>query len=406
MATNPTDRRTAISTRRFSRMPLRRRNGNSSQGQPLTRDAVKYEIHCEVELEGFYHLANLYTAVCELAKEGRATASFRCTRRRRATDPSTVSMRVRNPATGASLRVAFEMSDRSDVFNLEALENCDIYFKRSYYVPDLEPLSARLREKIMPGGLNFACRTPSSSRRLLPLLIPLYGSRAIASPRSVLRNLGLHRRILASFIRSPLFSDFQNPPDGGVERVILFQTRVWDPADIQPDIAEEVNGRRVQVVRALKAEFGPLFRGGLVPDAYACKHYPDAVTAEPSRRDLFIARSKRALIGIYTRGLHHSLAFKLPEYLASSKCIVSEPLRNQLADPLMPGLNYLEFDSIGKCVENCARLLADKDLVERMRQSNWEYYRAHVYPSGNLANCLDRALLKESCRLCAMERLA
>ena len=183
-------------------------------------------------------------------------------------------------------------------------------------------------------------------------------------------------------------------------------TRVWDPADIQPDIAEEVNGRRVQVVRALKAEFGPLFRGGLVPDAYACKHYPDAVTAEPSRRDLFIARSKRALIGIYTRGLHHSLAFKLPEYLASSKCIVSEPLRNQLADPLMPGLNYLEFDSIGKCVENCARLLADKDLVERMRQSNWEYYRAHVYPSGNLANCLDRALLKESCRLCAMERLA
>ena len=353
---------------------------------------MTYEIHCELDdFEGLYHLANLYTGVCELAKDHRAATFLRCTERIRATDPSTVLMKVRHLVTGASLQLAFEMSDRSDVFNMEALESCDIYFKRSYYAPDLQRLSAQLRRKILVGGLNFTCRTASSSRRLLPLLIARYCSRAIASPLSVFRNLNLHRRILSSFVRSPLLSDFEHPPDGEVDRVILFQTRVWEPTDIQPDLAEEVNGRRVQLVRALKAEFGRLFRGGLLPDAYACKNYPDAVTVETSRRDQFIARSKRALIGIYTRGLHHSLAFKLPEYLASSKCIVSEPLRNQLTQPLTQGLYYLEFLSLDQCLEHCTRLLSEKDLVERMRQANWEYYRAHVYPSNNLASCLERA---------------
>jgi hypothetical protein len=38
-------------------------------------------------------------------------------------------MRVRHLVTGASLQLAFEMSDRSDVFNMEALESCDTYFK-------------------------------------------------------------------------------------------------------------------------------------------------------------------------------------------------------------------------------------------------------------------------------------
>jgi hypothetical protein len=356
---------------------------------------VIYEIRCELDdFEGLYHLANLYTAVCELEKEHRAVAFLRCTESTRATDPSTVLMKVRHLVSGASLQLAFEMSDRSDVFNMEALDVCDVYFKRSYYAPDLLPLAARLRERILPGGLNFTCRTPSSSRRLLPLLIARYCSRAIASPRSVFHNLSLHKRILSSFVRSPLLPEFEHQPDCDVDRIILFQTRVWEPTDIQPDLAEEVNGRRVELVRALKAEFGPLFRGGLVPDAYACEHYPDAVTVEPWRRDQFIARSKRALIGIYTRGLHHSLAFKLPEYLASSKCIVSEPLRNELAKPLTPGLNYLEFLSVDECLEQCVRLLSEKNLVERMRRANWEYYRAHVYPSSNLANCLERAFSK------------
>ena len=359
---------------------------------------VTYEIHCELDqFEGLYHLANLYTAVCESAKERRSTAFLRCTEKTRATDPSTVLMRVRHLVTGASLQLAFEMSDRSDVFNMEALESCDTYFKRSYYAPDLLPLSAQLRQKILPGGLNFTCRTPSSSRRLLRLLIPRYCSRAMASPLLALRKLDLHRRILSSFVRSPLLSDFEHTPDCDVDRVILFQTRVWEPTDIQPDLVEEVNGRRVQLVRALKAEFGRLFRGGLVPDAFACKHYPDAVTVKPSRRDQFIARSKRALIGIYTRGLHHSLAFKLPEYLASSKCIVSEPLRNQLAKPLTAGRNYLELLSVDECLECCARLLSDRVFAEQMRRANWEYYRSHVYPCSNLENCLERAFSRLDC---------
>jgi len=287
------------------------------------------------------------------------------------------------------------MSDSSGVFNMEALEESDIYFKRSYHAPDLDALRPELRSRILPGTLNFACRTPASSRRLLPFLVGLYGSRALTRPVSTLRNLDLYQRVAGSFVRGPMLSDFEYAPDAPVDRVILFQTRVWHPIELGPDAADEVNLKRVQLVRALKAEFGPLFRGGLVPDEYARRHYPDAVTAEPVRRAHFIAGSKRAFIGIYTRGLHHSLAFKLPEYLASSKCIVSEPLRNRLAHPLAAGRNYLEFLSIDECIGHCARLLADRELAEGMRRDNWHYYRAHVHPARSLAGCLESAFACE-----------
>src|SRR5690349_16408514 len=96
-------------------------------------ERLTYRIECEIEPEGFYHLANLYTAVCELEREGLASVALRATRRRRASDPSTAILKVTRFAGGGTLRVAFEMSDSSGVFNMEALEESDIYFKRSYH---------------------------------------------------------------------------------------------------------------------------------------------------------------------------------------------------------------------------------------------------------------------------------
>ena len=97
------------------------------------------------------------------------------------------------------------------------------------------------------------------------------------------------------------------------------------------------------------------------------------------------------MIGIYTRGLHHSLAFKLGEYLASSKCIVTEPLRNELPSPLVPGKNYLEFSTPQECMQRCEQLLDDHDLANQMRRNNWEYYQREVRPDRHVLRCLERA---------------
>src|SRR5207244_4503884 len=152
-----------------------------------------------------------------------------------------------------------------------------------------------------------------------------------------------------------------------------------EPAETTDDF-EQINAERVGIVRALSKTFGPRFIGGLIPTNYAKSRYPDAVSTHASDRKSYVALAKRCLIGIYTRGLHNSIAFKMAEYLASSKCIVSCPLVHELLAPLTSD-NCLYFTTPNECVRYCESLLNDPDAVAAMRQGNFRYYRDHVEPA-------------------------
>jgi hypothetical protein len=267
---------------------------------------------------------------------------------------------------GDGRTLAFDLKDQSHWVCLNTLERADIYFKRSYYEPDLAGVPGALRRKIRPMGLNFAFRTTGSTA----LIARMLGRQPTSGWR--------FRTALQKYVRLARASDFERPPDASAERVIYFQTRVWEPSDAVGDEAVELNEVRVGVVRLLRKEFGTRFRGGLVPSPLAKRRYPDAITTEPHVRSAFARSSRSALVGVYTRGLFHSLAFKLPEYLAASKCIVSEPLRNRLPVSLQADLNLLQFNTIQDCVGLCDRLLSDSRLCREMQAANWDYYQRHV----------------------------
>ena len=99
-----------------------------------------------------------------------------------------------------------------------------------------------------------------------------------------------------------------------------------------------------------------------------------------------VARS--SLIGVYSRGLHGSLAFKLSEYLAAGLCIVAEPLRHTLPQPLEARRNYLPFNTPEECVAQCKRLLDDPELAAAMSRNNRDYYSRFVEPTVHLRNIL------------------
>jgi len=262
--------------------------------------------------------------------------------------------------------LAFDLRDQSYSICLQSLEQADAYLKRSYYEPHLQSLPETQRRKIVPFGLNYALRT-SGSRALVAKLL-------IGNPVRILRL----RATLRTYLGLAKAEMFERAPAEASEQLIYFQTRVWDPREVVGDDFREINETRVALVRCLRREFGSRFKGGLVPTAFACTHYSDAISPEPHRRSEHVQRSRAALIGIYSRGLHHSLAFKLPEYLAASKCIVAEPLRNTLPAPLVQGEHYLEFSNIGMCLALCDRLLTNPHVCQEMRTANWEYYTRHV----------------------------
>jgi len=171
---------------------------------------------------------------------------------------------------------------------------------------------------------------------------------------------------------------------------VVYQTRMWDPAQAGPD-AEEINRQRAELVRALRRTLRDRFAGGVVPTAFARAHFGDVVTTFPVRFSNYIAFSKEILIGVNTRGLYQSAPFKLPEYLASAKSIVGDPIRNEAPHPLEPGVHYLQFRSVDECLAHCERLLSDTDLASGLSRRAWEYYTRHVRPSEHAAFCLRQA---------------
>ena len=357
---------------------------------------MDYEILCHLGHEqNLYHASHLYAGLCDLMEQGLARVRFNVPRKAEklyVSDSTTVCLTVRRPDTGKDYLLVVDLRDRSDLLTMPLVERADVYLKRSYYEPDLLSLSPELKGKIIPFGLNYGCRTALSTRAVLNALAPRLALELLRSPRKTAQQLNPRRSILYQYLTTALESEFEQAPGEELEATVLFQTRVYEPEEIYPDDPVEINEGRVRLVRELKRAFGPKFRGGLVPTAYAKEHYPDAVSEQPTRQSQYIAWGKRSLVGIYTRGLFHSLAFKLPEYLAASKCIVSEPLRNSLPTPLVAGEHYLEFRTPEKCVKQCARLLEDASQAKELRRAAWDYYQREVKSAAHLEGVLRRAL--------------
>jgi hypothetical protein len=362
--------------------------------------SMKYRVRLYFDaVQNLYHASHVYAGLCALAARGEIelewSASWLRRDRRLAPDEITLCMDVEQLETRSTRRIAIDLRDRSDDFSPEALDECDVYFKRSFHAPDHERLSPEHRGRIRPFGLNYACRNPESSRLVPRTFARQYALRGLRSPLKYARRFHADQQVMRQYLGSPDVADFEQPPEARVQPTVLFQTRVWTRDDLGPDDAREVNDGRAAVVRALRAAFGERFVGGLVPTDYAKRHYPDLLTTHASRRRDYVAMSKRNLIGIYTRGLHHSLAFKLSEFLAASQCIVSEPLRNELAPPLVEGTHFLEFGTADECVEQCRALLDDPERAHAMRRANYACYLSEVEPSAHLMRCLERSFAGE-----------
>jgi hypothetical protein len=343
-----------------------------------------------------YVLAHVYAGLCDLAQQKQITLVFSYPWSRLKHKPCsgdlTLWADINEPDSNRSRKVVFDLHDKSRYFRRPRLEECDIYFKRNYYQPDIAQLPVDLGRKIRPFGLNYCCRSPYDKEPILRLL-GYFVTKGLDIRKPLASAELFHHTLylMKLYYSSPQIQGFERQPDQTAEPFILFQTRVWGP-DESDDNWIEVNEGRVSIIRALKRAFGSQFIGGLVPDKVALKYYPDCLTSLRTDQRSFIEMSRRSLIGIYTRGLHHSLSFKLPEDLAASKCIVSEPLRNQMPVPLEHEKHYLEYHSPEECVAACQRLLKDPELASEMRHNNFAYYQAEVKPSVHILKCLRHAL--------------
>jgi hypothetical protein len=325
------------------------------------------------------HTSQVLTGLCALAERGEISLRYRYPRsdsdRWLINDPVVVVLDVHAAST---IRVAIDLRDGEGI-SRPILDRVRWYFKRSYSARDRELASDCRDTTMLPYGLNFPCRSFRSSARLLA---------TVGGPIALTGRIGLAR--LRPYLSTPPPSSFEQLPDTPVESWVHFQPRLWVPDEVAPGEADAVNAERVTLVRALKKEFGKRFIGGLVRTAFAEQQFPNDLTPHSSKYADYLLLKKRCLVGVYSRGLEHSLAFKLGETIAAAQCLVSVPLRYELPEPLEPERHYLGFETPDECVGACRRLLDDAALAQQIRANNHRYYVEQVEPATHLSAVLRR----------------
>lgn len=296
-------------------------------------------------------------------------------------------------------RIAFDMGDRwalCDPKNISLLSKVDAYFARDYSEHEsiVTPVVFRDDPKVMPYGFNY-----NSS----------YYGNPVLKPTGKMALLKYHLRYLSGYSRCLEPSYFEGCPDKKSNDFrILFMARLWDPSSIHIDPAlpeganlyrqylkeefSSINRTRIAVMRMLKQEFGQAFFGGMIEDTLSAKECPDLLLPRGMvRKKNYLDRMKRSDICIGTMGLHKSIGWKMGEYVAASRAIVSEPLEYELPGDFAEGKNYLTFTTPEVCCEKVASLYSNPSRLFQMKEENHKYYLEFLEPRKQLLNALKAA---------------
>lgn len=268
----------------------------------------------------------------------------------------------------------------------EILSEADFYFKRSYDPAFVSGL--REGKKVFPLGLNYEV---SSSR-------PDWFRVQRAALYAGKDRLKAVIKALATEIDEAGRLDFlEAAPNFDLPPKILFMTRAWDTALIedkgQKESVERLNETRAASVRALRKEFGKDFFGGLAHDDYAVRHFKDCLLPDMglSNKRKYLEILKNFPICVTTVGLNGSNGWKLGEYVAFSKAVITEPLQYTVPGDFAKDVNYLEFSTPEELVEKAARLFKDKTKRDDMMRANLDYYLNYVRPDRMIFNTLQIA---------------
>ncbi|MGV3345135.1 hypothetical protein ACGVWS_05075 [Enterobacteriaceae bacterium LUAb1] len=267
------------------------------------------------------------------------------------------------------LKLVFDGSDGDQVdrgfFSLSDYDWCHIYYKRSYS----EKLGVKY-EKLRPVGFNYN-------------IIPDY------SWSKFLRN-SIKRLSGKEVIRH---YDLENIPVPSSCPRILFLTGLWDP-DEDLSISDEINKiteTRISVLNTLSTEFSKISTFGVNDTTFTRKFAKKYILSKKmTSRMNFINMLKSHEICITSTGMHYSTGWRLGEYIAASRSIISEELHYKTVGNFKKNENYLPFSCSDTLIEAINRLL---DIKKRrsMMLKNYTYYNQYLRPDMLILNSISNA---------------
>jgi hypothetical protein len=287
--------------------------------------------------------------------------------------------------------IYYDLTDGYEI-DMEELDKVDIYFKRSYLESYIMSLEESKSNKIFVLGMNYFVFPNSIDMSNIIRSLSFNSTKAKVS--SLLKALNLPSIIT----NSPKLKNMEALASSQERenRKILFLTRTWNPSidgGEDPEIVE-INETRANCIRALKKEFGDDFQGGFSDTEYTRKYYKDCIfeNTKLTKKNAYLKYIKQFPICITTTGLYGSIGWKLGEYVAMSKAIVTEKLQYSLPGNFENNKNYLEFSTVDECVEQTLDLYHNDTKRLQMMNENASYYYKYLKPDALVLNSILQAM--------------
>lgn len=337
---------------------------------------------CELEYFPNPHLMQIYTGFFELQKLGIVDLKIKRIKHNSSSIP------IINAVIDNKFKVVYDTIDGltwvpgDDTVNLEHFQKAykaDFYFKRSYD-PRMQQYKPENCE-VYPLGLNYN----------------MHPDKNMLTYQQTLKDKIKYLAKTNKFFKTnkPFFyaSDFEYYPIKPKNHRILFLTRLWSPEEAKSERSRKfrthINATRIKCIELCKKEFGDRFTGGLQMESYAKANFPAlAMPTTLTNKAGYLQTVKEHSICIATTGLHNSIGWKLAEYVAASRAIITEPLKFSLPGHFSKDCNYLEFETPEQLLIQTGVLLSNPDRVMDMMRDNYYYYNNFVKPERLILNTL------------------
>lgn len=334
------------------------------------------KISCVVEYFNFPHLSQIYKGFQILEKKGVIDLKF--IKKTGNLNKPIISAWINN-----DIHIIYDTLDgfnwidnKSTEENLLFFQNnyhCDHYFKRSYNSNLL--------------NYNYASQRTIHALEFNYDMSYEYVSLDI---KRLMRDTV--RKYLPFYDTSINYKDFEYYPNKNKQPKILFSARLWDPEDVRHDETqlerEIINSNRINYIRECKKVFGSIFTGGLKDSELSRKLAKDLIIPNKKTSKLsYVKIIKEHDICISTLGLHKSNGWKLGEYIAASRAIISEPLFFTPQN-FIKGENYLEASSTDALISNIYKLIDNSDYKYEMMVNNFKFYNQYLRPDILILNSL------------------
>ena len=244
---------------------------------------------------------------------------------------------------------------------------------------------------------NFS-KTPEKYHEKLVSLCPSFGVRCWNTPQTIFHALcdwpsskssmkkffGKHKRLLSrQAYLDYLATDCECCED---DNYVFFLSTLWYSDEWNRN-DEGVNARRADFIRVCKQLDDVVFEGGLVSqgkDRSSEALFSDCLSAGLSMQE-WMKKTKRSALVFNTPAFWDCHGWKLGEYLAMGKCIVSTKLSNDLPAPLEHG-KHIHFvdNNIESMREAVEFIVSHPDYRKRLEEGARTYWKQYGSPVASL----------------------